>query len=101
MRDAFKAMRRQLGERAHLQQGHVKQHAPRLHGHVTDISPDKTFGRIVSSDGRGLYFHRNSLIGTDLDSLLEGSPVYFVEDMGEEGPQASSVYPVGKHHILL
>lgn len=101
MRDAFKAMRRQLDELAHQQQGHTRQHAQRPQGHVTEISADKTFGRIVSLDGRGLYFHRNSLIGADLDSLQEGSPVYFVEDMGEDGPQASSVYPVGKHHILV
>ena len=100
-RDAFKAMRRQLEELARHQQGHVKHHEEKPHGHITEIAPDKTFGRIESVDGRWLYFPRNSLIGADLDQLQVGTPVYYVEDAGEEGPQASSVYPVGKHYILV
>ena len=101
LRDAFKAMRRQLEDLLRQQQGHVKHHEEKPHGHITEISPDKTFGRIESVDGRWLYFHRNSLVGDDLDQLQVGTPVYYVENMGEEGPQASSVRPVGKHHILV
>ena len=101
LRDAFDAMRRQLEDLARHQQGHIKHHEERPHGHITEISPDKSFGRIESVEGRWLYFHRNSLIGVDLDNLQVGTPVYYVEDMGDEGPQASSVYPVGKHHILV
>jgi ribosome-associated translation inhibitor RaiA len=101
LRDAFDAMRRQLEDLVRHQQGHVKHHEERPHGHITEISPDKTFGRIESVDGRWLYFHRNSLIGEDLDKLLVGTPVYYVEGTGDQGPQASSVYPVGKHHILV
>ena len=101
MRDAFDAMGRQLEDLVRHQQGHVKHHEQRPHGHITEISPDKTFGRIASVDGRWLYFHRNSLIGEDFDQLQVGTPVYYVEDLGDEGPQASSVYPVGKHHILV
>ena len=101
LRDAFMAMRRQLEDLARHQQGHTKHHEEKPHGHITEISPDKTFGRIESVDGRWLYFHRNSLIGDDLDKLQVGTPVYYVEEMGDEGPQASSVYPVGKHHILV
>ena len=101
VRDVFKAMRRQLEDLVRHQQGHLKHHAQRPHGHISEISPDKRFGRIESADGRWLYFHRNSLIGEDLDKLQEGTPVYYIEDMGEEGPHASSVYPVGKHHILV
>ena len=101
IRDAFDAMRRQLEELVRHQQGHVKQHEERPHGHITEIAPDKTFGRIESVDGRWLYFHRNSLVGEDLDKLQIGTPVYYVEDIGDEGPQASSVHPIGKHHILV
>jgi len=101
VRDVFKAMRRQLEDLVRKQQGQVKHHAQRPHGHIVDISADRTSGRIESSDGRWLYFHRNSLMGEDLDKLQEGTPVYFIEDMGDEGPHASSVYPVGKHHILV
>ncbi len=101
LRDAFDAIRRQLEDLVRHQQGHVKHHEERPHGHITEISADKTFGRIESVDGRWLYFHRNSLIGEDLDKLQVGTPVYYVEDLGDEGPQASSVHPVGKHHILV
>ena len=101
LRDAFSAMRRRLEDLARHQQGHVKHHEEKRHGHITEIAPDKTFGRIESVDGRWLYFHRNSLIGEDFDKLQVGTPVYFVEDMGNEGPRASRVYPVGKHHILV
>lgn len=101
LRDAFSAMRRQLEDLARHQQGHVKHHEEKRHGHITEIAADKTFGRIESVDGRWLYFHRNSLIGEDFEKLQVGTPVYFVEDMGNEGPRASSVYPVGKHHILV
>ena len=101
LRDAFDAMHRQLEDLLRHQQGHVKHHATKPHGHITEISPDKTFGRIESVDGRWLYFHRNSLMGEDLDQLQVGTPVYYVEEVGDEGPQASSVYPVGKHHILV
>lgn len=101
VRDVFKAMRRQLEDLVRHQQGHVKHHAQRPHGHISEISADKRCGRIESVDGRSLYFHRNSLIGEDLDKLQAGTPVYYIEDMGDEGPQASSVYPVGKHHILV
>lgn len=101
LRDAFKAMRRQLEDWVRHQKGLVKHHEEKPHGHITEISPDKTFGRIASADGRWLYFHRNSLIGDDLDTLQIGTPVYYVEEIGDEGLQASSVHLVGKHHVLV
>lgn len=101
LRDAFKTMRRKLEDLARHQQGRIKHHDARPHGHISEISADKTYGRIESVDGRWLYFHRNSLLGEDLDLLQVGTPVYFVEDTSDQGPQASSVYPVGKHHILV
>lgn len=101
LRDAFSTMRKQLQALVQHQQDHVKHHEEKPHGHITEIAPDKTYGRIESADGRWLYFHRNSLIGAELDALAIGTPVHYVEEMGDDGPQASSVYPVGKHHILV
>lgn len=101
LRDAFLAMRKQLEALMQHQRSHVKHHEEKPHGHITEIAPDKTYGQIESPDGRWLYFHRNSLIGAELDALTVGTPVYYVEEMGDDGPQASSVYPVGKHHILV
>ena len=101
LREAWQAMRRQLQDLVRHQQGQIKLHETRPHGHISEIAPDRRHGRIESADGRSLYFHRNSLIGADLDALEVGTPVYYVEDQGDEGPQASSVSPVGKHHILV
>lgn len=99
IRDAFDAMRRQLQDFKRQQEGHVKAHETADHGEVTALLPDEDYGRIQSSDGRGIYFHRNSLIQGNYDELEIGSRVRFVEEAGEQGPQASSVYLEGKHHV--
>ena len=101
VRDVFKAMRRQLEDLVRHQKGHVKHHGQRPHDHITEISPDRRFGRIESADGRWLFFHRNSLIGEGMDKLQVGTPVCFVKDISDESPHASSFYPVGRHHILV
>ena len=38
--------------------------------------------------------------GEKFDNLEIGNEVRFHEEMGDEGPQASSVKLVGKHHIV-
>ena len=38
--------------------------------------------------------------GHDLEDLEPGTEVRFDEEAGDEGPQASSVSVVGKHHIV-
>jgi cold shock CspA family protein len=58
------------------------------------------FGRIRSADGRYVYFHRNSVINADFESLQEGDEVRFDEEAGDEGPQASTVRVIGRHHIV-
>lgn len=100
IRDAFKAVRRQLQDFKRQQEGQVKSHEVAPHGRVTELVPDEDYGKIQSSDGREFYFHRNSLVQGDFADLEIGSEVRFVEEMGEQGPQASSVYLEGKHHIL-
>jgi len=40
------------------------------------------------------------VVGADFDSLQIGAEVRFAEEMGERGPQASTVHTVGKHHIV-
>lgn len=101
LRETVQAMRRQLQDLVRHQQGQIKHHETHPHGHISEIAPDRRHGRIESVDGRSLYFHRNSLVGADLDALAVGTPVYYVEGQGDEGPQASSVTPVGKHHVLI
>lgn len=99
IRDAFDAMRRQLEDLARHQQGQVKTHETPAHGKVVELDADRNCGRIESPDGRQFYFHRNSLVAGDFDQLTLGAEVRFSEETGDEGPQASSVQPIGKHHI--
>jgi cold shock CspA family protein len=45
-----------------------------------------------------VYFSRASVLDGAFDDLTVGSPVAFVEEAGEKGPQASTVRVLGKHH---
>jgi len=96
LRDAFRAVRRQLEdyEREHRQD--VKHHEPPLHGRVSELHPADDFGRIESDDGRSIYFHRHSVLGGDFAHLTTGTEVRFVEEPGDLGPQASTVH-VDRH----
>ena len=100
VRDAFKAARRKLQDYARKQRGDIKAHEVPPHGSICEIIPSQDHGRIMSSDGREIYFHRNSVIEGDFDLLEEGDQVWFSEEAGEKGPQASTVHIVGKHHPI-
>ena len=100
VRDAFKAARRKLQDYARKQRGDIKAHDVPPHGSISEIMPLQDFGRIMSSDGREIYFHRNSVVDGDFDMLEEGDQVWFSEEAGDEGPQASTVHIVGKHHPI-
>ena len=91
LRDAFRAVRRQLENYERERRQDVKHHEPLPSGWISLLSPAEDFGRIATSDGRSIYFHRNSIVGADFDRLTTGSEVRFVEEAGERGPQASSV----------
>ncbi len=100
IRDAFDSVRRQLEEYARSRRGQVKSHEVPAHGRVVELNTDQGYGRIESPDGRLVYFHRNSVLDADFGDLEIGTEVRFEEEMGERGPQASTVYLVGKHHIV-
>jgi len=100
VRDAFDAMRRQLEDRARRQKGKVKTHETPPHGKISVLMPEEDYGRIETTYGRDIYFHRNSLLNGDFDKLEIGTEVRFSEVEGEQGPQASSVSLIGKHHIV-
>ncbi len=100
IRDAFDAAKRKLQNFSRKQHKKVKHHESPPHGVVLELVPENDFGRIQSADGREIYFHRNSLINGVFDSLQVGAEVRFSEESGEQGPQASSVHIIGKHHIV-
>jgi len=100
LRDAFKAARRQLQDRLRVQRGDVKPHATEPHGKILSLDPERNCGRIETSDHREIYFHRNSVLNGGFDQLQPGMPVRFIEEMGDNGPQASTVRLIGKHHLV-
>ena len=91
IRDAFEAMYKKLKNLSQKRQGQVKHHEEPSSGKIKLLDPDKGFGMIETNDGREIYFHRNSVINEKFESLNVGHPVRFHEELGEQGPQASSV----------
>jgi ribosomal subunit interface protein len=99
IRDAFDAMERQIKRRSERARNEVKSHAAPDHGHVVRLFPDHGF--IATAEGE-LYFHRNAVAEGSFDALEEGAEVRFslAPDDGDMGPQASTVHPLGKRHIV-
>jgi ribosome-associated translation inhibitor RaiA/cold shock CspA family protein len=95
IRDAFKAMRRQLEDYTREIRGDVKNHVPEPHAVVSELFPLEDYGFIRTPDGRRLYFHRNSVLDGRFDELDIDSKVTFVEEAGDNGPQASTVRVCG------
>lgn len=94
IRDTFDAITRQLQDYARQLQGQIKHHEPQPEGKVRLLFPTEDYGFIEGSDGRDVYFHRNSVVDGDFDELEVGSRVRFSEEQGVEGPQASTVHLV-------
>lgn len=97
--DAFKRARRQLQDRVRKLRGKIKTHEGEPSGAVARIDADGGFGFIETSDGRDIYFHRNSVLKDGFSRLQIGTRVTFSEEEGEKGPQASTVRIAGKHSL--
>ena len=59
------------------------------------------YGFIETTDGQDIYFHRNSVAQEGFDKLAQGAEVRlsYVLDESEFGAQATTVTPIGKHHL--
>jgi cold shock CspA family protein/ribosome-associated translation inhibitor RaiA len=101
LNDAFKRARRQLQDQVRKLQGEVKTREGPPLGTVSELDPLGEFGFIETDDGREIYFHRNSVIDGGFSDLTVGARVTFAEEMGEKGPQASTVKPMGKHSLKV
>jgi len=95
--DAFKRARRRLQDHVRKLQGKVKTHEAGPSGAVVRIDAGGGFGFIGTSDGREIYFHRNSVRNDGFPRLEVGTRVTFAEEPGEKGPQATTVRIAGKH----
>ena len=90
IRDVFSAADRRLEELGARQNGRVKLHPEQsLQGVIDELRKD--YGFIVTTDDRQVYFHSNSVHGTEFAGLAVGMGVAFTERVGNEGPQASTV----------
>ena len=100
LRDAFRAAVRQLEDHVRVRGGKVKAHEVPLHGTVRMVDRESGFGFVETAQGE-VYFHRNSVVGAELEDLEPGSPVRLevAERESAEGWQATTVHPIGKHHL--
>jgi cold shock CspA family protein/ribosome-associated translation inhibitor RaiA len=96
LNDAFKRARRRLQDHARRMQGQVKSHDGPPVATVMRFDAAAGFGFLETRDGREVYFHRNSLLD-GARSVAPGTRVTFFEEMGDKGPQASTVRVLGKH----
>ncbi|MFO0827326.1 MAG: HPF/RaiA family ribosome-associated protein [Phycisphaerales bacterium] len=92
MRDAFRAARRQLEEYVDRRRGDVKRRTGALRGRIVRVPPKSDFGFIAADDGREIYFHRNAIVNGEFAHLQPGDRVSFSEELGEQGPQATSIH---------
>ncbi len=97
IRDAFDAARRKLQDYARRRRGVLKLHEGSPHARVTKLFPDEGFGFLETPDSREIYFHENSVLDSGFSRLKIGTEVHFLEELGEKGPQASTVTPVSHH----
>ncbi len=95
--DAFSAARRKLKEYMKRKQGEVKAHGEQqIQGIVVRLFPEEDYGFLKTLDGREIYFHRNSVLHGAFERLEIGTGVRFEEEMGDKGPQATTVQIVDK-----
>jgi len=91
IKSAFRIAGRRLQDYARKQRGEVKHHSPAAHAFVSRIFHAEGYGFLTASDGREIYFHENSVLNDAFAHLEVGTAVTFVEEAGDQGPQASTV----------
>jgi ribosomal subunit interface protein len=100
IRDAFNAASRQLEDHVRRMRGDVKTHEAPLQGKVVRLYGEDKYGYIENAAFGEVYFHANSVVNDAFETLRINSPVRFslADEEGLEGPRASTVAPIGKHH---
>jgi ribosomal subunit interface protein len=96
---AFREARRQLQDQARRLRLAVKTHAPQARAEVARIFPEDGYGFLRTPDGREVYFHQRSVLRGAFPRLHVGSLVRYAEELGDTGPQASTVAPVGRRLV--
>lgn len=95
IRWAFDAAERQLIELMEKQRRNIKSHPyQQAQGVIERLYLTDGTGFIRTIDGREVFFHKNSVLHVPFEQLKTGMGVRFSEEMGEKGPQATSVQVV-------
>jgi ribosomal subunit interface protein len=92
---AFAKMIRELEDYNRIRHLSVKRHDGAPRGRVTKLFADRGYGFLENDEGTEIYFHENSVLKHKFHSLSVGSEVRFAEELGEKGPQASTVEMIG------
>lgn len=101
VRDAFDAARRKLEDLIRMERGLIKTPNVPAHAKVIKIFPEEGYGFIRTNENREIYFHENSVLHGGFEDLKIGDEVRFSEEMGEKGPQVTSMSRVGYYgHVL-
>jgi cold shock CspA family protein len=95
VRDAFNAVGRKLQDYARRRRRKFKIHRSAPQARVAKIFSIRDYGFLETPDGREIYFHKNSVLQPGFDQLEVGAEVYYAEEHGEKGPQASTVRVAG------
>ncbi len=96
--NAFKRARRQLQDQAKQMRGEVKHHEGEPIGTIVRLDASGDFGFLEAADGHDVYFNCNSIVD-GVSDISVGTRVSYVEEIGERGPQASTVKILGKHGL--
>jgi cold shock CspA family protein len=97
LHDAFNRAVRQLQDQVGRMRGDVKHHLEKSDGVVKRLFLEDGYGFLESTDGREIYFHRNSVLEPGFDNLQLGLRVSFVEEEGEKGPHATRLTALAEH----
>ena len=97
IRHAFNVAMRDLKKLKERQRREVKAHEEhRTEAVVARVLTEQGFGFLETTDGRQVYFHRNSVANDEFDRIRPGMGVHYVEEQGRDGPQAVAVWVVEK-----
>ena len=91
IRDTFDSAARRLEDYVRRRPLDVKRHETLPRGRVSKLFATSGYGFITTADGREVYFDSNSVLDRSFADLHIGTEVVFAEELGDKGPQASSV----------
>lgn len=92
IRDAFNAAERILEDKVRKVRHKVKLHEDQFEdGRISKIFYQDGYGFLNTNDGREFYFSENCVTNENFNRLKIGQKVKFLEELGEKGPQVTSM----------